>query len=214
MMSWMHPTSAGSWGIGSDFPLELQFWGYIGECEGFHLEAEQPASSLDEIMWRRWWDIFITHSYGRILVEIERTMPGLSPEEQSRRAAARRRHTFDPPAFQGLSGAPALQALAQRYWSPFNDRWSMVGGEKEMLGDMLAAQWRRVDSKRLIRECTRAAGKAINRPFRLYIDFVRWPPGYFRHVSDERLILGKGYLEASQAEFFKQIVQFYICQLV
>lgn len=101
MMSWMHPTSAGSWGIGSDFPLELQFWGYIGECEGFHLEAEQPASSLDEIMWRRWWDIFIKHSYGRILVEIERTMPGLSPEEQSRRAAARGDTPLIRPLFRG-----------------------------------------------------------------------------------------------------------------
>lgn len=62
MMSWMHPTGAGAWGIGSDFPLELQFWGYIGECEGFHLEAEQPVSSLDEIMWRRWMVGYLHHT--------------------------------------------------------------------------------------------------------------------------------------------------------
>lgn len=213
-MSFMHPADTGAWGIATDFPLELQFWGYIGEHEGFRLDSEQPVTSLNEIMWRRWWELFITNSYGRLLVGIERTMPGLSYDEQSRHAAVRWRLIFDPPVFESLSGIPALQELAHRYWPSFNESWGIVGGEKEALNGMLRSQWQRIRSEKLVRECVQAAGKPISRPFRLYVDFVRWPPGYFRHVSDDYVIFGKGYLEAERAELFRQIVRSYICRLV
>lgn len=110
-MFFMHPEGTGAWGIATDFPIELQFWGYIGEHEGFRLDSEQPITSLNEIAWRRWWEIFITNSYGRLQIEIERTMPGLSYDEQSRHAAARWRLVFDPPAFESLSGVLRFRSL-------------------------------------------------------------------------------------------------------
>lgn len=210
----MGRTFSGSWQVITGDPLELQFWGYIGQHEGFRLDAEQPAQSSDEMEWRRWWEFFLTNSFGQLATEVERSMPGAAPAAQLQQASARWQRIFDPPDFHACSGTPSLQALCRHYWPAFHRFWSPVSGEKARMNEKLKAQLQRVDLNHLVRECLHTAGKRVARTFRLHVDFVYWPQAYYRQVSDEHIVLGGRYLEADQAEAFKRIVQSAICRLV
>jgi hypothetical protein len=178
--------SGGSWQIGFDFPAELQFAAYVARDAGFAPTGENEAREVGR-QWRVWWERWVARRG-----ESEETVGLLV----NRWLAA----GFQPPDFAELHETPLLQQLFREQWPRFREGWAVPEGMKMQMAAALEQQLKRVKVKRFVDQQAKAMGLSKPSPFTLVVDFVHWPEELVHERPGTYLLLGRGYLEAAQAE--------------
>lgn len=185
--------------------MPLQFAAYIGQHQGFEPTGESSPASRVEEEWRQWWD-----SLPAVFADAQ--------EESLRLLKAGERHPpelianifLDPPEFERMADWPELQLLCRSYWDAFHPEWNR---EEMLLARRQFEQHRELGIQKIVKECARQAGHKP-RPFRLRLDFTRWPADYQRVVSGNHLVLGIGYLDDARIDDLRALLRSFIARLV
>jgi hypothetical protein len=72
---------------------------------------------------------------------------------------------------------------------------------------------RAMNIQQIVKECSDQAGHKP-RPFRLRLDFTRWPEDYKRAVSENHLVLGIGYLGDARINDLRALLRSHISELI
>lgn len=201
------------WLITWDIPEPLQFSAYIGQQQAFSFAEHDPPTTVAEQQWRAWWHALPERlfSYHAQMDDLLRTNADLPPLELWRAVSTTETFDYDPPDFDSLSDQPALRALCRHHWPDFRHKWE---AEKPAIVELMRRQGRAVREEQIVRACLRATGRPTSAPFFLRLDFVRWPAAYQQRRSDQHVVLGVEYLEASATERLREVIAASVTKLI
>ena len=179
--------SSRSWQIQFGFPAELQFAAYVAREGGLSPADKDDGEARRQ--WQAWWDKWVEN-------RAQRTGAAQPQVDNHAWLTA----GFRPPDFEELREAPALRRLFRQRWPAFREGWAVPEGMKMQMAGALEQQLRRVKVKRLVDRQAKAMGLSKPSPFTLVVDFVHWPEDLVHERPGKYLLLGRGFLEASQAD--------------
>lgn len=185
-----------SWRIKFNFPVYLQFSGYIALQEKFSLNTTAATSKQAEFEWRTWW----------------RSLLNISPDLSNANSNPQLTVNFTPPTFTDVENLSEIQTLCHLHWSKFHDQW--IQGVKRNNNSKMREQIQRLRIEKMIRDCAKKLGKNHTITFNLIVDFVQYPVVYVQSVRKEYIVVNSQFTDPSMLKDFREVLYQQIANII
>lgn len=185
-----------SWKVDFDFPIHLQFGGYIAQQEKFGLTETTSVLSQAEFEWRTWW----------------RSLLNISSNLSKTNNTSHLTINFTPPTFTDVEHLSEIQILCRSHWSKFHDQWAQK--IKRDSNNKMRKQIQHVQIEKVIQDCAKRAGKNYDLDFNLVVNFIQYPIVYVQSVTKEHLVVHSQFIEPSMLKDFRDVLYQQITNII